>query len=54
MEEREDEREEEDDEDEQEEKAKVEVTKAVDEAVNIPEAPGEKQRLCEDVQPQSD
>lgn len=55
MEEREDEREEEeDDEDEQEEKAKVDVTKAVDEAVNIPEAPGEKQRLCEDVQPPSD
>lgn len=53
MEEREDEREEED-EDEQEERAKVDVTKAVDEAASTPEASGENQHLCEDVQLQPD
>lgn len=51
VEEREDEREEE--EDEQEERAKVDVAQAVDGAADIPEASGEDQRLCEDVQLQS-
>lgn len=54
VEEREDEREEEDDDEDEQAKAKVDVTEAVDEAANAPEASGEKQRLCEDVQLQSD
>lgn len=54
VEEHEDEKEEEEGEDEQEERAKVDLTKAVDEAANTPEASGKKQHLCEDVQLQSE